>query len=78
MASYRLYKYLSLQGSGLLINPMTLSFDVPTNPLLIYSVPRESPVEDGSILVIYFTFPKDNDQETHLLEYYLLEYPVDR
>lgn len=78
MASYGLYKYLSLLGSGLLINSMTLSFDVHTNPLLIYSVPRESPIEDGSILVMYYTFPKDNDQERNLLEYYLLEYPVDR
>lgn len=79
---YTDYKYFKLQGSGVLVNSLTLSSNVDSHPKVIYAVPKDSPIQNGSILSVCCISRKnvpyegeerkEIDQEAALMEFYLL------
>lgn len=75
------YKYLRLTGSGIVINSMWLRTQRGENPEIIYAVPKDSFIENGSTLVSFCISghntnvegPEKGGKEVPFLTFYLIE-----
>lgn len=85
-SQYKDNKYFKVSGTGVLVNSVNLVTKIGSSPQIIYAVPKDAPISNGSVLSAYcisqqglshvpYEGPerKDIDQSAAVIQFYLLE-----